>query len=152
MNDQKDENRLDELIKLSINTAKPEFDMEQWKARYPEEYRILLKKKAVRRLNRALRIGLSAAAMIALAVGLLLHQSPDEQAETVKSYKITRSPVEMLTVISLNFAYRRGGMDAVEKQCDEAVRRFRLPPRSLSVEQLLAEFNGNGRESERTRL
>jgi anti-sigma-K factor RskA len=98
------------------------------------------------------RAKLAAAAVIVVAVGLLLHPSPDEQAETVKSSKITRSPVEMLTVISLNFAYRRGGMDAVEKQCDEAFRQFRLPPRSLSVEQLLAEFNGNDRESERTRL
>ncbi|MHC4215631.1 MAG: hypothetical protein ACYSWP_19965 [Planctomycetota bacterium] len=153
MNDQKDENRLDELIKLSINTAKPEFDVEQWKSRYPEEHRMLFKQQSVYKLDRSLRVGLAAVAMIAVIFGLfLITHERDHHKDPHKNPTVAQSPTEMLTDISLRMAYRRGGMDAVEKQCDEAFGRFRLPPKSLSVEQLLAEFNGNDRESERTRL
>ncbi|MHC4477308.1 MAG: hypothetical protein ACYTEL_16800 [Planctomycetota bacterium] len=109
--------------------------------------------RAAARAGRIRLIGrLAAAAVIVVAVGLLLHLSLDEQTETAKNSKVTRSPVEMLTAMSLNIAYRRGGMDAVEKQCDEAFRLLTPPPRSLSLEQLLAEFNGNGGKPERTKL
>jgi len=55
--------------------------------------------------------------------------------------KATKTPVEMLTVVSLNIAYRKGGMEAVEEQYNNAYKQLG-PPRSLSVEQILAEFNG----------
>ena len=40
MND-KNEKWLDELISRSINTDKPEFDVEKWKQEYGEEFQML---------------------------------------------------------------------------------------------------------------
>jgi hypothetical protein len=144
MNDQRDENQLDELIKLSINTAKPEFNVEQWKTRYPEEYRILLKQKTVPRRIRAMRVGLSAAAMIAVIVGLfLITHDRDQQKEPPRNPAAAQSPAEMLTAISLKMAYRRGGIEAVDKQCETAVKMLGPRSSSLSVKELLIDFNGS---------
>ncbi len=98
---------------------------------------------------------LAAAAVIIVAIGLLallVHRRPGEQADTTTVSEVTKSPVEMMTAMSLERAFRRGGIEAVEKQCKQAFKPIGPRPGSLSVEQILAEFNGDGKSSERTRL
>ena len=96
---------------------------------------------------------LAAAAVIIVAIGFFIaHQRPSEQDDTTTVSKVTKSPVEMMTAMSLERAFRRGGIEAVEKQCKQAFKPIGPRPGSLSVEQILAEFNGDGKSSERTRL
>jgi len=57
----------------------------------------------------------------------------------------------MMTAISLERAFRQGGMEAVEEQCKQAFKSTRPRPRNMPVEWILAEFNANDRSSERTR-
>jgi len=46
MNKQRDEKWLDELISRTINTAKPQFNPDKWKQKYPDEFQTLLSRKA----------------------------------------------------------------------------------------------------------
>lgn len=97
----------------------------------------------------------TAAAVIIVAIGLIavfVHRGTGDKPDTTMVSEIAKSPVEMMTAMSLERAFRRGGIEAVEKQCKQAFRPRRLRHRSLSVEQILAEFNGNDKSSERTRI
>jgi hypothetical protein len=158
-----DEKRLDDLISRIIDSGKPEFDAEKWKQKYPEEFQMLLsmsqkdsptRQQSIWRIVRESPITkLAAAAVIIVAIGFFIaHQRPSEQDDTTTVSKVTKSPVEMMTAISLERAFRRGGIEAVEEQCRKAFRPLGPRPGSLSVEQILAEFNGNGKSSEGTRL
>jgi hypothetical protein len=93
----------------------------------------------------------AAAAVIILAVSFFsIHQDPGKQ-ERPSIADIKKSPVEMMTAISLERAFRRGGIEAVEEQCKQAFKPIGPRPESLPIEWILAEFNGNGKSSERTR-
>ena len=153
MDEERNEKHLDELISRAINTKDPQFDAEKWKQKYPHEYQTLLSRAAkgdsVRQPNMLKSIlkspltKLAAAAVIIIAVSFFsAHQDSSEQADTTTVSKITKSPVEMMTAMSLTITFRKGGMEAVEEQYNEAFKL--LGPRlgSLSVEQILAEFNG----------
>ena len=95
---------------------------------------------------------LAAGAVIIIAISFFTaRQGPGEQADTTVP-KVTKSPVEMMTALSLERAFRRGGIEAVEKQFEQAFKPIGPRPRSSSVEQILAEFNGDGKSSERTKL
>jgi len=163
MNEQKNEKRLDELISRTINTEKPRFDTEKWKQKYPDEFQSLLRRAAkvdsarqpniLKVIFKSPLTKIATAAVIIVAISfLVVYQKPSEQADTTTVSKVTKSPVEMVTAISLERAFRRGGIEAVEKQCEQAFKPIGPRPRSLSVEQILAEFNGNSKSSERTRL
>ncbi|MHC4643252.1 MAG: hypothetical protein ACYS32_16530 [Planctomycetota bacterium] len=109
------------------------------------------KMNAPRVIIRSRMIKLTAAAVIIVGIGLhaiLVHQGQDEQPVT----KIAKYPVEMMTAMSLERAFRRGGLEAVDDQCRKAFRSLELRPGSLSFEQILAEFNGNSKSSEGTGL
>lgn len=85
---------------------------------------------------------LAAAAVIIIAVGLfLVHRGPSEQVKPTEVAKAAKSPAEMMTMASLNIAYRQGGIEAVEEICDRAFKMVGPRPASLTVKQLLAEFN-----------
>lgn len=86
---------------------------------------------------------LAAAAVIIIAIGLFVsHQGPEERIDMPVTSRVERSPAEMMTLISLNVAYRRGGMEAVEKQCEQALDMLRPQHKKISIQQLLAENNG----------
>ena len=163
MSRKKDDKRLDQIISRTINSGKPEFDAEKWKQKYPEEFQMLQslsEKQAYTRrpsiwtvISQSPITKLAAAAVIIVAIGFFIaHQRPSEQDDTTTVSKVTKSPVEMMTAISLERAFRRGGIEAVEDQCRKAFRPLGLRPASLSFEQILAEFNGNSKSSEGTRL
>lgn len=163
MNEQRNEKQLDELISRTINTEKPRFDAEKWKQKYPAEFQSLLRRAAkldsarqpniLKVIFKSPLTKIAAAGVIILAISFFTaRQVPTEKADTTTVSKATKSPVEMMTAISLERAFRRGGIEAVEKQCDQAFKPIGPWPRSLSVEQILAEFNGNSKSSERTGL
>ncbi|MHC4620171.1 MAG: hypothetical protein ACYTEQ_20690 [Planctomycetota bacterium] len=86
----------------------------------------------------------AAAAVIVIAVGfLVIHTRPRPQTRTDTGSQAAKSPGEMLTVMSLNIAYRKGGMDAVERQYDKAFRMLGPRTTRISVRELFAESNAN---------
>jgi len=92
--------------------------------------------------NRMMRL-IAAAAVIVVVISLFIfYQDSDEQIDTAMASISTKSPAELLTVASLNMAYRRGGIKAIEKQCDEAVDKLGPWPDKITIKELLAEFNG----------
>ncbi len=87
---------------------------------------------------------LAAAAVIILAISFFIApQGPNEQADTTTVSKVTKSPVEMMTALSLERAFRRGGIKAVENQCEQALKLLGPRTASLSSKELLSEFNGS---------
>jgi hypothetical protein len=87
---------------------------------------------------------LAAAAVIILAISFfIIHQSPSEQSDTNTVSKVTKSPVEMMTAMSLERAFQRGGMQAVENQFEQALKLLGPRTASLSSQELLSEFNGS---------
>jgi hypothetical protein len=153
MNEQGNEKWLDEMIFRTINTTKPQFDPEDWKEKYAEEFEIL-KARAGRKHERirpsvwktllqSTPAKFAAAAAIIAAIALLaVYMGPGEQSYTRPNDQPAQSPAEMLTVMSLKMAYRRGGLEEVERQCDEALKMLGPLPERVTVKQLLAEFNG----------
>ena len=95
---------------------------------------------------------LAAAAVIIIAISFFITPQDRSKQEPPKIVEVTQSPVEMMTEMSLERAFRRGGIEAVENQCKEAFKPTRPAPGSLSIEQMLEEFDGNGHNTERMRL
>jgi hypothetical protein len=94
---------------------------------------------------------LAAAAVIVIAVGfLVIHTRPRPQAGTDTISPAAKSPGEMMTAMSLKIAYRRGGLEAVEKQCDKAFRMLGLRPTRISIRELLDESNGEEPERKKS--
>ena len=88
--------------------------------------------------------GVAAAAVILIAAGLFfIHDRPTKQAQDYARVGVAKSPIEMIKAKSLNLAYRRGGMEAVERQYDEAFKNAGPRPAKLTIEDVLAEFNGS---------
>jgi hypothetical protein len=150
MNKQRNEKRLDELISRTINTEKLQFDAEKWKQKYPDEFQSLLSraaKGASARQPNILKIILkspltkiAAAAVIIVVISFFIApQGPSEQADTTVS-KVTKSPAEMLTATSLIIAFRHGGIEAIEKQCDKALEMQKPPLDKLDIKELFTEI------------
>ena len=152
MKDKRNEKWLDDQITKAINTTKPHFDLEEWKAKYPEEFQMLKAPAApetstpLQRICHAIvknpltKIA-AAAAVIVIAAVIFFSGKPDQPLETANYAEPTKSPATMMTAMSLNIAYRKGGMAAVEKQCERAFKLLGPRPGSISVKELLAELN-----------
>ena len=97
-------------------------------------------------------IKFSAAAVIIIGIGLLLHFRPWAKVYTTIVPEVAKSPVEMVTAMSLERVFRRGGLEAVEEQCRKAFKPLILSPAGMSFEKIIEEFNGNGKSRERMKL
>ena len=92
--------------------------------------------------SRMARLAVAAAAMIIAGAGLLMvyRNAPVQPPPRVAG--AARSPAEMLTAMSLNMAWRRGGIEAVDEQSSKAFEMLGARSASVSVQELLAESNG----------
>ncbi|MEA3224562.1 MAG: hypothetical protein U9Q07_01330 [Planctomycetota bacterium] len=97
---------------------------------------------ATRVMLRSRAAKLAAAAAIIIAVGLLIIQSNPPEQEHAPTRNVAKSPAEMLSVMSLTMAYRRGGIEALDDQSSEAFDMLGSQPTKVSVRELLAESNG----------
>jgi hypothetical protein len=92
--------------------------------------------------NRAAR--LAAAGVVILLIGFaVVRQAAHRQSDGQALIEAAKSPAEMLTYASLTVAYRQGGFEEVDKQCEKAFELLGPRPESLSPQQVLAEFNGS---------
>jgi len=82
----------------------------------------------------------AAAAVIIVSISFFVHQGPGEQNETIIVAEATESPAEIMTMKSLKIAYRRGGIEGIENQCEKALKILGPQPASLSLADL---FNGS---------
>jgi len=98
-------------------------------------------------------IKFAAAAVIVFAISLLLQvgnrpakESPIIVATFVKSH------LDYIKIGALNRAYKQGGFEAIEENYRKAFKGSDSRSELLTTKQLLAEFNGNGKSSERKNL
>lgn len=87
---------------------------------------------------------LAAAAVIIVAIGFFaVHQGPDEQSETAGILEASKSPAEMLTLASINAAYRKGELEAVENRYERVLEMMEPWPSKISIQELFEELNGS---------
>lgn len=87
---------------------------------------------------------LAAAAVIIIAIGLfLIGRNPEEQTKNRTKIQVAKSPAEMLTVASLNVAYRKGGLEAVEKEYERVHEKMVPWPNKVTISGLFEEFDGS---------
>ena len=86
---------------------------------------------------------LAAAAVIIVGIGLLMvYRNPPAPQQTSKIVSVAKSPAEMLTAMSLNLAWRRGGIEAIDNQSEKAFEMLGSQPAKASIQELLVELNG----------
>ncbi|MBC8471403.1 MAG: hypothetical protein H8D56_18235 [Planctomycetes bacterium] len=90
-------------------------------------------------LSRMIKLTAAAAVIIA-GISFYVHQGPGEQKDTAMVYEAVESPAEIMTMKSLTIAYRRGGIEGIENQCEKALKILGPQPASLSLGDL---FNGS---------
>ena len=83
---------------------------------------------------------MAAAAIVVLAV-LIIARPPQRTTFPSSQHRI-ESAADLLTVGGLNAAYRRGGLEAVDRQCEAAAQRLEDRPQRMSVNQLIRELKG----------
>jgi len=89
-------------------------------------------------------IKFAAAAVIIIVICFFFtHHSRNGRIETPKVVRTSesKSPAQLTSLVSLNMAFRRGGMEAVEKQFAEADKKVRQSLKErITIEQLLCEL------------
>jgi hypothetical protein len=75
---------------------------------------------------------------------------PEKHVEPVIAAKPAQSPAVMLSRLSLMLAYNRGGLDAVDEQCEKAFKLLGQKTAKVSINELLND--DNGKEVERKKL
>jgi hypothetical protein len=99
------------------------------------------KPSAARIITISRMMKLTAAALIIVAISLFVaRQEPSEQGGITRVLEIVESPSEIMTMRSLTIAYRRGGIEGIENQCEKALKILGPQPASISLGDL---FNGS---------
>lgn len=151
MSERKDEQWLDDQLRQVVNGAKPVLDAEQWKRKYSKEYQTLLSRsresgqpntgasRIVRWVLESSIRRFAVAAVVVGVVGVLLigRLGPDTQRPVTGSSSIAQSPDKMMTMMSLQAAYRQGGTEALDRQFDQALRMLGPRTTSMSLKELL---------------
>jgi len=88
-------------------------------------------------------VKLAAAALIIVGISFYIaRQGPSEQGITTKFLEVVESPSEIMTMRSLTIAYRRGGIEGIENQCEKALKILGPQPASISLGDLFNGSNG----------
>lgn len=151
MNPQKDEKKLDEVIRCTIDTTKPVFDVDKWKRKFPEEFRILQSRATQTSVHSVLWADVIAspivkfaiAAVIFIMIGFFLFQRPVKKIDNVPPIEVNRSPTQMISMISMRMTYQQGGFDALDKQFRDTLNVFGSRSTGISMSELLEGTNGS---------
>lgn len=84
-------------------------------------------------LSRMMKLTAAAAVIIVGISFFIAHQEPSEQGITTKFLETIESPSQIMTMKSLKIAYRRGGIEAIENQCEKALKILGPQPASISL-------------------
>ena len=101
------------------------------------------KPSTARTITLSRMVKLAAAAVIIVGISFFIaHQGPSEQSITTKFLETVESPSEIMTMKSLTIAYRRGGIEGIENQCEKALKILGPQPASISLGDLFNGSNG----------
>lgn len=155
MSERKDEKWLDDQLQRAVHGSTPAFDAQAWKQKYAGEYQTLIARG--RRTvgwglpHRMVRIAkgpfgkVAIAAAILIAAGILLAGRFGVTQPTLRPQAtVQESPAQMTSMISLSAAFRSGGMEGLNRQCERAFERLGPRPSSVSMQELLKDINGKG--------
>ncbi len=95
---------------------------------------------ATRHVRGRMLKALAAAAIVILA--LVMIARPPQRTARPEPENRTPSAADLLTVGCLNAACRRGGLEAMDRQCEEAAGRLGTRPERVSTRELIREFDG----------
>ena len=159
MSQRKDEKWLDNQLRRVVDGTTPVFDAEAWKQKHSREFQTLLRRSGqtdqsgtshtVRLVSRGSIGKLAVAATVIVAAGILLvgRFGPGPGQPTAKPDSVgLQSPAQMVSMISLSAAFRRGGIDELDRQCDRALERLGPRPNGVSMQELLKDISGLERE------
>ena len=149
MSEEKNDKWLEEIISKTINSGKPQFDVEKFKHKFPEEIQQLQSRanKPAKKfqglfiLKRPV-IKFAAAAAIILITGLFIYKPKTEDNENKATITNEfKTPSELLTSTSLMNAYLKGGMEAVDEKNRQAAKMLNQKPEDITIYELLIENN-----------
>jgi len=89
---------------------------------------------------RMIKLTAAAAVIIAGISFYIAHLGPGGQNDTIIVADAIESPAEIMTMKSLKIAYRSGGIEGIENQCEKALKILGPQPASLSLADL---YNGS---------
>lgn len=157
MSKQRDEKWLDDELQRIAGGTAPEFDARLWKQKYSAEFQSILSRggshgtvnkasdSGILRMTFAhpwARLVVAAAILVAVTLLLVRGTGPGPEAPGENVRPVARSSTEIVTMMSLRQAYRRGGAEGLDQQLDEALRV--LGPRSamMSVQAMFDNSEG----------
>ncbi len=86
---------------------------------------------------------ISVAAVIIIAVSFFqIARNHDNQTMNHIKAQI-KTPAETLTLVSINAAYHKGGLEAVEKDYEQVYEKMVPWPRRVTISELFEELNGS---------
>ena len=92
--------------------------------------------------NRIVKFAIAAGIVTAFYLFFNYDRSVPIEAPKIAQISESKTPAQLTTIISLNMAFGRGGMDAVEKQVVEADKKARQSLKEhVTIKQLLCELN-----------
>jgi len=149
--DKKKEIRLDELLSRAIDSGPVHFDADKWKREHPTAWQAVISRKTqatsertiLRLLWQRKLVWLTTAAVVMVTIVVLY--APRRRPDLVIAPAVAsreKSPAEMMSMLSLSLAYRRGGMESVDEQCDKALKLLGHKPATISTKELLNQDNG----------
>ena len=89
--------------------------------------------------SRMIKLTAAAAVIIVSISFYVAHQGPGEQNDIIIAEALD-SPAKIMTMKSLKIAFRRGGIEGIENQCEKALKILGPEPASLSLADL---YNGS---------
>ena len=84
--------------------------------------------------------GVKITAAAAVILALIVIGRPPREARRPPLESRTRSAADLLTVGCLNAVHRRGGIEAVAQQCEEAAKRMENRPQPIAIDELIGEL------------
>jgi len=159
MSERIDEKWLDNELRRVVDGTTPVFDAESWKQKHAREFEALLRRseqpdqsgtrRTVRLVLRASMGKLAVAAAVIVAAGTLLvgrfGLGPGRPVMAPQSVDF-QSPARIVSMIAFSAAFRRGGIDELDRQCDRALERLGPRPNGVSMQELLKDISGLERE------
>ena len=154
MSERKDEKWLDQQLQRAVDGTTPAFDAQAWKHKYAREFQTLLGRSgqpSQSGTGRALRLvlkgsigKLAIAATVVATLGIFLIGRLQPGPDRPTAGPDSTSPAQMVSMISLSAAFRQGGMEGLDTQCDRALESLGPRPSSISVQELLKDIDDEG--------
>ena len=91
--------------------------------------------------SRIAKISVAAAIIIAVSFLQIAHNHDNQTTNHIEAR--IKTPAEMLTLVSINAAYHKGGLEAVEKDYERVHEKMVPWPKKVTISELFKELNGS---------